>query len=871
MASSSRGMQVDEVHQAQAMDDVVTLLKRATTTRRTCGYFLCSTGVLSQLDVRVARAPTKFGFPRSSSNEEDNKHQKSNIDEEEFNDDKKDNNNAANIVDENFEPTNDVFLDKTPEYHEQTFNYFNKSCCNHNKTFTDNDEALEYFYEEINKLEQDGYKAKHHNEETGHSTAADDYNDAQSQHDNPQDQLHVKAPNQYHEDDQKGYIDRQAHFQDYVEDHLANNNKNHELNTEHRVNDETDHKHIKNDVETGDFDDAFDNNFKDHKTTAATPETSTTTSTSPRTTTTTTSSQSSVSPTTTSSVQAATTTTSTTSSPLPTTTTTSPPLSDSTSASSSSASNDETTTTTTSTENSSNASGDASSTTTESAISTTTEMPSESSTMSDASSATTDTQSSTTDGSSATTTPISPSTTTTTTTTTTSTVPPTPTPTCSSPPVDFAGTSEGFQNLCKVRWCDPAPAKDVAFNGTQGSVTRSEIETGLGLLMGTAAVTQLFQDNILANGKFGMALQSAGLLYETTGDRRALEVALQLAENIYAIRNNPTTGQVLWNGVREPVWPTKKDYPTYAGCENGLIVGNMVMPAVYILKSPCLWDLIPNRVGSVNYPRAFASNSTFKQRAIQLIQSGDEIFQNYFFKYFLDSKSNLIQPNDSRWNTVGDKGSTNLPGLPMAWNRRFMLLEGAHKLAAAFETTPVLNLARRNQYDQLIRVNVYSFMGDVEVVTTPNGLPAYDWDYVLNRNYTEESKGIHAAWDLEGMRQAWQRTSSLYPIADDVMVRFTNTLMYIVFQRPKLFSAFVDGTSTTADPAVKYLWGSYVYYGAWIHEWYVQVANANQAYGFGGKSWFSVPLIWTKNRLADASTSWKGDFAIGFGTIPGTE
>lgn len=75
-----------------------------------------------------------------------------------------------------------------------------------------------------------------------------------------------------------------------------------------------------------------------------------------------------------------------------------------------------------------------------------------------------------------------------------------------------------------------------------------------------------------------------------------------------------------------------------------------------------------------------------------------------------------------------------------------------------------------------------------------------------------------------------------------------------------------------ADPAVKYLWGQWVYYGKWLREWYQQVAIANANNGFGGKSWFSVPLMWTKNKLAAGldDASWRGDFANGAGVIPGT-
>lgn len=92
--------------------------------------------------------------------------------------------------------------------------------------------------------------------------------------------------------------------------------------------------------------------------------------------------------------------------------------------------------------------------------------------------------------------------------------------------------------------------------------------------------------------------------------------ALSLSLSILAIRNDPNTGVVMWTGNRDQVWPTKPLPPNnttvlpYAGCENGIIAANMyvskhracipklthcfyrVIPALYILKSPCLWNLV---------------------------------------------------------------------------------------------------------------------------------------------------------------------------------------------------------------------------------------------------------------------------------------
>lgn len=74
------------------------------------------------------------------------------------------------------------------------------------------------------------------------------------------------------------------------------------------------------------------------------------------------------------------------------------------------------------------------------------------------------------------------------------------------------------------------------------------------------------------------------------------------------------------------VWPTGKLYPedgklVYAGCEQGAIVGNMVAAAVYILKAPCLWSLVPPVFDG---PTIFKPSTTYYDRAQAYIAAGDE-------------------------------------------------------------------------------------------------------------------------------------------------------------------------------------------------------------------------------------------------------
>lgn len=97
-------------------------------------------------------------------------------------------------------------------------------------------------------------------------------------------------------------------------------------------------------------------------------------------------------------------------------------------------------------------------------------------------------------------------------------------------PTGFAGTASGFLTLCTTRYCDATPVSAVHWSGYDGVVSRAEIETTLGVIGKTQPILSNGLGNILANGAFGQAIVSAGQIYETTGDRRALDLALQMAD-----------------------------------------------------------------------------------------------------------------------------------------------------------------------------------------------------------------------------------------------------------------------------------------------------------------------------------------------------
>ncbi|KAM0752266.1 hypothetical protein T439DRAFT_286905 [Meredithblackwellia eburnea MCA 4105] len=408
--------------------------------------------------------------------------------------------------------------------------------------------------------------------------------------------------------------------------------------------------------------------------------------------------------------------------------------------------------------------------------------------------------------------------------------------------------------------------------GNTGAVTRQEIETALGMLASTDPVLSNLVGNALADGYLGQAAFNSGLLFETTGDRRALDFAVRFADNILALRNNPKTGTVLWTGERELVWPTyrpngwNQTTGDYAGSENGEIVGHMVNAAVYILKTPCLWGLTP---APYDGPTAFSPSDTYLTRALAFVKAGDETVDTYFLKYFLDSNRLLIQPADGRWLQVKD--ASNLPGAKMPWNRRMMVLHALMRLAAAHETLPMYDPSRTWLYDDIVRKNIKDFTSSLRSVEKSNGAETFVWNYVSGKNSTEESQGIHGYYDILGTWMAWQRNPWLNGVTDRIGEAFANTMQFTINLGNNTFSGLVDGTTTNRSSCVPGLWGGWSFYSMWLPEWFDTLATANVQSGFNGRTWLAIPLLWTKNaRFLNDASFWRGKYASGLGFIQGT-
>ncbi|GAA5830830.1 hypothetical protein JCM11251_001091 [Rhodosporidiobolus azoricus] len=442
---------------------------------------------------------------------------------------------------------------------------------------------------------------------------------------------------------------------------------------------------------------------------------------------------------------------------------------------------------------------------------------------------------------------------------------------CVTPPSTFAGTNEGFANLCTVRYCDAEKVRNLVWEGNDGPVTRNEIETALGMLGNIEPVWHNGQGNILSDGKVGQGLENAGLLFEITGDIRALDVVVRIADNILALQNqNSQDPVVIWTGDVDPVWPTGELYPTdgslvYAGCESGLIAGHMVSAAVMILKSPCLWHMVPP---PFNGPTSFNDSVTYYDRAMTYIAAGDDFVQNFYFR-FLTPDLSMIQPADERWWATGD---TRDPGTAMPWNRRMMASKVYLKLAAAHETEAAFEPNLTSYYDRIVQRNVGDFLAELnETRAVQNGVATFDWNYSAGEEHTEESQGVHAYFDIWGAWIAWQRNSATFGLSNYLGQTFANTFEHTISIGNGSFSGLVTGHSTKKAYEINTLWGGWSFYAYWEPNWYDTLATANVDVGFGGRTWLAIPLLWTKHALhINDLTFWSGRFSSGYGVVTST-
>jgi hypothetical protein len=378
----------------------------------------------------------------------------------------------------------------------------------------------------------------------------------------------------------------------------------------------------------------------------------------------------------------------------------------------------------------------------------------------------------------------------------------------------------------------PDPAK-MLIEGLDGPVTAEEVAS-FKAFMATQPPYDMSMDNNFSDGgtRGGKNVEALGLMFEISQDPAILDTMINYAGTFLAARNNPTTGEVMWTGDRDPVWLTKPvgTQRGYAGVEQGDVIGHIAYTAKLILQSKDLWD---RKVPDAD---PFKLGATYLERAKRLVVECEKTEDQYLVKYFINPTTFVVQdPASAAWQALGEK---NTP-----YNRQMFLMSGFQRLAEAHELLGDAP-AKVTLYDKIVKVAVNAFIADLRK-TTGMGHPCYDWGYGHGIGGSENLP-IHGSYDIWGVYRAFTRPS--IGVSAATMQPFANTLHYVIYQGNGMFSGNVDGTSGSV-PVRNYIYPQWMLLARFDPALYQITASANIASGWQAThAEFTAFILWMKQQ-----------------------
>jgi hypothetical protein len=374
-------------------------------------------------------------------------------------------------------------------------------------------------------------------------------------------------------------------------------------------------------------------------------------------------------------------------------------------------------------------------------------------------------------------------------------------------------------------------AAGMVIESLDGPVTPAEIDSFKSFMAHESPPRAQTYDNAIADGVAGMECEALGMMYEVTNDPALLNRMILYADQFLALRNDPTSGRVMWTGIREPVWLTKPagtSQAGYAGCENNDIVGHIAYCAKLILQSPQLLDkIIPDE----NAP---AHATTYRERALTYTAQMDSIQDSYMIKRFVNPTDNRITtPTNASWKVLNESVTP--------WNRQMMFMNGFLRLAechALLGDDP----ARIAKYDSIVQASVSWFVSGLKP-HVENGHPVYDWSYGPGLGGSE-NLSLHAVYDVWGMNRAF--LSGRYAnVSRQVMTPFANTLQYVIYRGNNTFANWVSGDVSKTRNNIYPAWTLLANFNPAV---YTITADANIHQGSQGRTAIvDACILWTKN------------------------
>jgi len=277
--------------------------------------------------------------------------------------------------------------------------------------------------------------------------------------------------------------------------------------------------------------------------------------------------------------------------------------------------------------------------------------------------------------------------------------------------------------------------------------------------------------NAMVYGVGGTSVESLGRLYELSGDRELLDLLLTFTDAMLAARNDPETGQVIWTGQRELVWPNsppQEGKPVYAGTETGDVVGHIASAARLILEGGA-WtaEAVPDG-------DPFGFGASYRERALQYVRELDRTMDTFVLKWFVRPDSHrYFSPDEPAFDEASRPGSRNRP---VPWNQQMMLNNGFQRLA---ECHALLgdDAERVNRYDAIVQTSVAWFFEMAKRISV-DGHECYRWTYAPEDPMRHFEDSAHGGCDVGGLYRAY--LSGRYGITADQMRPFANTVLHVM-------------------------------------------------------------------------------------------
>jgi Ricin-type beta-trefoil lectin domain-like len=347
-----------------------------------------------------------------------------------------------------------------------------------------------------------------------------------------------------------------------------------------------------------------------------------------------------------------------------------------------------------------------------------------------------------------------------------------------------------------------------------GDITSNEINNFISTVAGMNPPANNWGNEMATHGT---EVQGMRRMYEATRNVTILNHYIRFSDSSLSKRNDKPGGEgrVMWQGTVAPVWPNlapTDPYPGYAGCESGMVAGNIACCAMLILENKAIWNTpVPDG-------NPYGYGVTYKDRAVRYLSEVDYVCNNYITTWFINSTTNRVRkPSDSRWSSnAGGQSCT-------AWNRQWMFIM-PYLYSARCHDILGDNPSYLSKYKDIVNQFATWFAAAYPsgggVYYTSGGRNVAKWYYEVPTDQHIENIG-HAQHDVFGLFESYQ---SRYTGITSAQVKiYADTTQYIINKgATNSWAGNVDGTGSST-----YLKTDFIWLAQWNRALYQMIAQSN--------------------------------------------